>query len=324
LTREVQEDLRAGPAKTIADLRELQRLIFDRRALRIDLTVDPAALDTVRSALAAFVKSVPIQARMQPAESRQMSNKMPIMAHAQKRAGLAGDAFPWYVGFEDPQSVTGSMVFFADFPGYSQVDRKSLLRVLSSKLVSGTGPHTSFMKSREDGLAYDSMITSDPSLKLLWYYGERSSDIPSVIDLVNSIAEQIPGMHDESLLDYALQQTFSVPRSTSTLTERGKGLALDIRDGNEPAKVRRFSQSILKLRSDPNLLSELTRVELESISPLLIKEEFRSQQRAARSLFFFVGPERILSDVEKRLPVPKLLRLYPSDFWIEFPDTSKE
>ena len=245
------------------------------------------------------------------------------MAHAEQRYGSAGDEFPWYVAFEDPQSVTGSMVFFADFPGYDQVDRKSLLQVLSSKLVSGTGPHTSFMKSREDGLAYDSMITSDPSLKLLWYYGERSSDVPSLIGLVNSIAEQIPSFHDESLIDYALQQTFSVPRSMSTLTERGRGLARDIRDGNEPEKVRRFSQSVLKLRKDPDLLSELTRVGLDSISPLLIKEEFRSQQHKARSLFFFVGPERILSDVEKRLPVGKLLRLYPSDFWIEFPSTSE-
>ena len=324
LTLEVQEDLRTGPAKTIDAIRELQRLVVDRGALRIDFTADQAAFDEVQPALVDFVKSIPVEAHMQQASSHRMETKWPILAHAEKRYGLSGDDFPWYVGLADPQSVTGSMVFYADFPGYSQLDRKSLLQVLSSKLASGTGPHTSFMKSREDGLAYDSSITSDPSLKLIWYYAERSSDISSLIDLVNSTVEKIPSLRDEFLIDYALQQTFSVPRSMSTFSERGRGLAKDIVDGNEPEKVRRFSQAVLKLREGPNLLSELTQAGLDSISPVLIKEEFKSPQQKARSLFFFVGPERLLSDAEKRLPIPKLLRLYPSDFWIDFSDESNQ
>jgi hypothetical protein len=171
-------------------------------------------------------------------------------------------------------------------------------------------------------LAYDSLITSDPSLKLLWYYGDRSSDIASLAELVNSVAEKIPGLHDEFLIDYALQQTFSVPRSMSTFSDRGKSLAQDIRDGNGPETVRRFSEAILKMRHDPDLLSELTSVGVDSISPLLIKPEFTASQRKARSLFFFVGPDRILSDTEKRLRIPKLLRLYTSDFWIDSQDNS--
>jgi len=228
------------------------------------------------------------------------------------------------VGFSDPHAETGSMVFYADFPGYGQTDRKSLLQVLSSKLVSGTGPHTSFMKSREDGLAYDSSITSDPSLKLIWYYGERSPDPASLVELVNSIAQSIASLHDGFLIDYALQQTFSAPRSMSTFSERGRGLARDIRDGNEQEKVRQFSQAILRLRKDPALLSDLTHFALTAISPVLLQKEFKRQQAKARSLFFFVGPERILSEAEKRLPVPRLLRLYPSDFWIESSGSSEQ
>jgi Zn-dependent M16 (insulinase) family peptidase len=323
LTKEVQEDLRAGPSKTITDLRELQRLIFDRRALRIDLTLDPTALNAVRSNLQDFVKSIPVGSAVQETTAQSLSPKFPLMARAERRYGLSGDDFPWYVAFEDPRSVTGSMVFFADFPGYEQLDRQSLLQVLASKLESGTGPHTSFAKSREDGLAYDSLITSDPSLKLLWYYGDRSSDIASLVDLVNSVSEKIPGLHDEFLIDYALQQTFSIPRSMSTFSERGKSLAQDIRDGNGPERVRRFSKAILKMRHDPNLLPELTSVGVDSISPLLIKPEFTPSQRKARSLFFFVGPDRILSDAEKRLRIPKLLRLYTSDFWVDSPGNSQ-
>jgi Zn-dependent M16 (insulinase) family peptidase len=318
LTLEVQEDLRAGPAKAMGEIRELQRLVFDREALRIDLTLDEAAVEDVRPSLLAFLRALPVGVRNPQGDLAQTRTNEPILGRAEKRYGLSGDDFPWYVGLNDPQAETGSMVFYADFPGYGQLDRKSLLQVLSSKLVSGTGPHTSFMKSREDGLAYDSSITSDPSLKLIWYYGERSPDPSALLGLVNSIAENITGLSDGFLVDYALQQTFAVPRLMSTFSERGRGLAQDIRDGNDPETVRRFSQGILQLRKDPELLSELTRAGLNSINPVLAEAEFKSQQRKARSLFFFVGPERILSETEKRLPAPRLLRLYPSDFWIDF------
>jgi len=324
LTRETQEDLRMGPATAMAEIRDLQRLVFQQKALSIDLTLDQAALPDVRLALADFVQSLPAESHNEHAGSSFAASNAPIMKHAEKRYGLSGDDFPRFVGFEDPQGVTGNMVFYADFPGYSQLDRRSLLRVLSSKLVSGKGPHTSFMKSREDGLAYDSSITSDPSLKLIWYYGARSSDPSSLVGMVNSIAESVSGLNDEFLIDYALQQTFALPRSMSTFSERGKGLARDIRDGNDPETVRRFSQAVLQLRKDPNLLSELARASLDSISPVLVKKEFKSQQREARSLFFFVGPDRILSDIEKRLAVPGFLRLYPSDFWMEFPSNLEQ
>lgn len=323
LTKEVQQDLRAGPAQTIADLRALQRLIFDRRALRIDLTLDPTALNAVRSSLQDFLKSIPIGSAIRETSAQSLSQNFPLMARVERRYGLSGGDFPWYVAFEDPRTMTGSMVFFADFPGYEQLDRQSLLQILASKLISGTGPHTSFAKSREDGLAYDSLITSDPSLKLLWYYGDRSSDIAALVELVNSVADKLPGLHDESLIDYVLQQTFSIPRSMSTFSERGKGLAQDIRDGNGPEILRRFSEAILTVRHDPNLLSELTSVGVDSISPLLIKPEFTASQRKAKSLFFFVGPDPILTDAEKRLHIPNFLRLYISDFWIDFASNSQ-
>src|SRR5260370_16369241 len=105
--------------------------------------------------------------------------------------------FPWYVGIDDRRDTTASMVFYADFPGYSQLDHKSLLQVLSSKLVSGSGPHTLYTKIEEDGLAYGSSISSDPSLRLLQYYAGRSPDIPSLIILVNAISSKISQLHND-------------------------------------------------------------------------------------------------------------------------------
>jgi Zn-dependent M16 (insulinase) family peptidase len=314
---EVQGDLKTGPDKTISDLRELQKIVLSRRALTIDLTLDGANFEEIKPMLAKFLESIPNNLYQEPVTEGN-SEKYPLMENVRSRNNLNSAGFPWYVGLDDPRNTTASVIFYADFPGYSHLDRKSLLQVLSSKLVSGSGPHSFFMKAEEDGLAYGSSVSSDPSLRLLRYYAGRSPDIASLIDLVNSIATTIPQLQDEALIDYAMQGTFSPPRSMLTFTERGRAIAKDIRDGNDPAQTRRFSEAILKLRSEPNLLSELTKTAMDSMCPVLVRKGCARQQQEARSLFFFVGPERLLADAENRLPVPKLLRLYPSDFWVDF------
>lgn len=324
LALEVQEDLKTGPDKTIADLRELQRIMVNRQALNIDLTLDGSKLEEIRPALAKFLQSIPDHVYVEPMTSYKTSERAPLMDNVRRRYRLGETDFPWYVGLNDSGSTSASMVFYADFPGYSQLDHKSLLQVLSSKLVSGSGPHTLYMKVEEDGLAYGSSISSEPNLKRLQYYAGRSPDIAALIDLVNSIAAGIPQLQDEFLIDYALQRTFPLPRSMSTFTERGRGIAKDIRDGNGPEQVRRFSQALLKLRGEPNLLSELTNSAMDSICPVLVKNACTSQQRKARSLFFFIGPERLLADAEKKVRMPKLLRLYPSDFWIDYSGDSNQ
>jgi hypothetical protein len=239
------------------------------------------------------------------------------MRTIEKRVGASGDSFPWYVGLEDAHSVTGGVVFSADFLGYTQLDRQSLITFLASKLASGTGPHTFFMKTIENGLAYSNSIGSDPRNMLLMYYADRVPDIASLVQFVNSVAASIPNLNDASLLDYTLQKAFPFQRSMSAFADRGKNLSHDIYDGNELAKVRRFSEAILKLRDDPGLMSEVTRSGLPSIGPVLLKPEFRNAQRSHRSVFFLVGPERLLAEAEKRLAIPRLLRLYPCDFWMD-------
>ncbi|MGB9122122.1 MAG: hypothetical protein WCE73_15985 [Candidatus Angelobacter sp.] len=317
LTVEIQEDLKMGPDRAISDLKELQKIVLNRQALNMDLTLGRGNLEEIRPMLVRFLESVPDNAYPGPVTEVD-SGRAPFMENLRRRNNLGSTGFPWYVGLDDPTSTTANVMFYADFPGYSHLDHNSLLQVLSSKLVSGSGPHSVFMKAEEDGLAYASSISSDSSLRLLRYFASRSPDVGSLIELVNSIVTTIPQFEDDSLIDYALEGIFSPPRSMLTFTERGKAIAKDIRDGNDPAQVRRFSQAILRLRGEPNLLSELTKTALAAMCPVLIRQECEPQQREARSLFFFVGPERLLADAENRLPIPKLLRLYPSDFWLDF------
>jgi hypothetical protein len=159
-------------------------------------------------------------------------------------------------------------------------------------------------------------------VKRIWYYADRSPDLPSLLKFLNETAETVGGLHDPSLVDYAFSYTFTFSRSGATFSERGKAAAQDIRDGNEPDKIRQFSEAVLKLRKKPDLLSELTHHGLTAICGVLVSDDCKQQQQLSKSLFFFVGSEQVLSDIEKRLAMPKLFKLYPSDFWLDFPNDS--
>jgi Zn-dependent M16 (insulinase) family peptidase len=319
LSSEVLEDLRNGPDITIEELREVLRLVIDRRALHIDLTANESIEAQAGSALSDFLESLPTRERWELGYPVPGAAKSPISKTIEKRYKLPGSVdFPWYLGFEDPETSTTSMFFVADYPGYTDLDRNSVLQVLSSKMVSGSGPHTPYMKIEEDGLAYGAGITSDQGRGTISYYADRSPDVPSLLELVNSLATALRKNHDPALIDYALQKSFPLPRSMATFSERGRGIASDIRDGNDPEKIRRFSLAILSLRKDPKLLTELDEVLLDSISPVLVKDEFKKQQRKKRSVFFFAGPEERLSDAEAKLNIAGLYRIFVSDFWIDF------
>jgi hypothetical protein len=89
----------------------------------------------------------------------------------------------------------------------------------------------------------------------------------------------------------------------------------DLRDGNTPDRVRGFYQALMKERNQPNLASEVIAAGKNSLCGVLLEETCAVQQKGDHSVFFFVSSEKILSDVEKRLPI-KLLKIWPSDYWL--------
>jgi hypothetical protein len=318
LTLEVQEDLRTGPEKTINELRELQYLVINRRALNLDLLLSPSALRAVTPDLTEFLNSIPD--RPLPSEdglAKAQTSGHPIIDKLVQEQGLNDQQFPWYLGLVAPDELTGNAIFYADFINYSQLDRDSLLRLLSVALLSGQGPDSLYMKSREAGLAYVLLMRADPARGLLGYYADRSLDLPSLVSSMKSEVEGISNLQDPYLVDYALRQMFSLPRSIYTFSIRERALAQEVRDGNTPEKVRRFYEALLRLRTDSNLLSELKGASSKSLCGILLEERCKAEQKADHSIFFFVASEKILSDAEKRAPIPKLLRIWPSDYWID-------
>ena len=315
LALEVSQDLRTGMKKTIEDLRVLQNIVLDRDSLKVDLMTSRSELAEVQSDLAHFLQSMPNSPFPRSVPSDPGPSIHPLVAKLRARYPSFEDKSPWNIGFVNPDNPVGGVVFYADFPGYAQVDRKSLVDELASKLFAGQGPQTFFAKTLERGLAYDNGIASDTRWRVVWYSATRSSDIPSLIALVNATASKLV-MDEPSLVDYALSQTFTFSREMNTFSERARDSAQDVRDRNDPEKIRRFSRAILRLRDDGGLPRELFDSRITAICGVLLRDECKERQRAGRSLFFFVGSEKVLADAEKRLSIPTLFLLWPSDYWL--------
>ncbi|HEY6250426.1 MAG TPA: hypothetical protein VI685_10735 [Candidatus Angelobacter sp.] len=316
LSSEVQDDLRIGASKTIDELRDLQRLVINRRLLNVDLTLSEAVLPQVRSELQALLTSIPDTPIREKESSQETGGEILGKLEAVEFHARSGQ-YPHYVGVVSPGTVAGNAYIYADFPGYDQFDRHSLITVLADGLLGGEGPHSLYTNNSRRGLAYGTGIVSEPTLKRIYYYASRSPDITAAIRLFNSLAQELPSSNDVSLVDNALRQAFFIPRTVLTPSQRGRAIALDIRDGVPPEVARRFYQSLLKLRLEPALLAEVTHAALGSLSPLLMNQGYRSQQEAARSLFFFAGPEKTLDDVQKQFDLRGFIKLWPSDFWTD-------
>lgn len=314
LTNEVQEDLKTGPKQTIQDLKDLQRLVIVRSALHLDMNLNQATLNEIKPDLLKFLGSIPVGERGQESGSEQGG---PIVAKLRQRYPEFQGVFPYYVGFVNLEGVNGNTIFTARFPGYEDLDHASLLRSLSSRVRAGGGPQSLYMKTWEAGLAYGNGIRPLPARKMLYYYADRSPSISALVQLVNSLYDKLGELGNDSLADYVLSQTFAYSRSMLTFTERARSMAADLRDGIKPEQIRRYAEAVLKLRSEPNFLMDLMKAAPDAADLVLLKPGEEQQQKAAQTIFFMIGPESMLAQTEQQLSIPRLLRLWPSDYWIQ-------
>jgi len=321
LTSEVQEDLQAGPQKVIEDLKNLQQIVLNRRALHVDLTLSRPQLAEIEPDLSIFVNDLSSSTEPTPEEESTIvsanSALSPVLSKLRERYHQSLEGPPFFIGLVNPNRLDGSLVFYTAFPSYSDIDRPSLVRVLASKIFSGRGPQGFFMKTSEAGLAYDNGIASDPHWKVVWYTADRVPDIAALLKLINATASTAGGPNDPHMIDHALSRTFTFSRIALSFSDRGKALAQDIRDGDDPATIRRFSQSILELSKQTGLSAELSSAALSSICGVLVREDCKTQHEAGNSVFFFVGSEKVLTSAKQAVPIPQLVLVWPSDYWVQ-------
>jgi Zn-dependent M16 (insulinase) family peptidase len=190
------------------------------------------------------------------------------------------------------------------------------LDFLGSKLYSGGGAHSIFMKTWAAGLAYSNGLRSNPSTGRLTYYAERVPKLPQtlgfVIDELKSAKEQ------PELVEYAIAQSFGEIRSASSYEERAEAIAADLADGLTPDVVRNFRQNILRLRNLKNLSSTIFE-RMKRVYANVLPGFEKSYREDA--IYFVIGPESQLKEYEQYLQSvygkqTTLYRLYPRDFWL--------
>src|SRR6185369_7562538 len=103
--------------------------------------------------------------------------------------------------------------------------------------------------------AYSNGLRASVGAGPMSYYAERTPELPQTVRLV--VVELKCAPRDTSRADYALAQVFGEFRSAGTYEARAEGMAADLADNQPPDQVRKFRQSILELRKDPDLGAKL-------------------------------------------------------------------
>jgi hypothetical protein len=223
---------------------------------------------------------------------------------------------PVYVGLMAPNMSGGVMMNSARLTDYSETSREAILNFLASKLYTGGGAHSVFNKTIGAGLAYSNGIGSSPASGLMYYYAERTPELPQTLKF--AIGEVKRPMSDP-LAEYVIALTFS-SRASSPYEVRGEAMAANIADGITPEVVSRFRRAILEARKIPDLSAQLYQRKDNVHERVFPGYGMKGKDIAGRN-FFVIGAEKQMTAYEAYLKSvegadTQLYRLYPRDFWL--------
>ncbi|MBV9496634.1 MAG: hypothetical protein JOZ54_20485 [Acidobacteria bacterium] len=313
LCNEMRDDLMTPPADALAALDAVRKTVLhagNARMFLVGSTANQKALEPKVNALAASLSSEPV-ARQSHGTARLIDDRL--------RARDASATKPVHVGLLAPNMKGGVIstsvpsVAYADFG-----DKEKQLDYLASRLHAGYGAHGIFLKTIGAGLAYSNGLRASVSTGRMGYYAERTPELPQTVRFVVNELKTAP--RDTSLGDYAVAQIFNEFRSAATYENRAEGMAADLADGQTPDQVRKFRESILELRKDPELGAKLfDRKDAVYARFIPGYDPNVKASSIADGVFMVIGPDRQLDLYSEYLkagdPDAKLYKLYPRDFW---------
>jgi Zn-dependent M16 (insulinase) family peptidase len=227
---------------------------------------------------------------------------------------------PTYVGLVAPNMKGGVILTSVPTVTYADAAAKDQqVDYLASRLFAGYGAHAIFLKTLAAGLAYSNGIRGSVSGGRSGYYAERTPEIPQTVKFV---VDTIRGSERNPLLaDYAVAQVFGETRAAGTYESRAEAMANDLADGQTPAQVRAFRESILTLRQDPALADKMFARKDAVYGKFLPGYGSVKGKDVAGAVYFTIGPDKQLDAWEAYLKntdgaETRLVRLYPRDFWM--------
>jgi Zn-dependent M16 (insulinase) family peptidase len=311
LSVEVVADLQVGHVRVIQEIRELQALILNRARLRLWLVGDSRVLQQAHMHVAALVQSFPHT----EVDVASAAGTPVVWHHLRARDPHLTMGYPAYVGYVHEGSVTGSIIVTAKGPRYGDDDSRSAVEVLAGKLLAGTAPHTWYKQTWDAGLAYGNGLDVRPRDGTLLYYADRCPSVRATLSFVRSLAQEVSRLAAPPYVDYALAQTFAFSRAALSASARAEGLAIDLAEGVTPEQMRGFSQTLLHLRQDAQLVDRLREALPQVVAKVTLGQGSLDLKSAAQSLFFIIAPDQQLRELDGS--GERWVRVWPSDFWLE-------
>ena len=226
---------------------------------------------------------------------------------------------PVHVGLFSPNKPGGVIITGVPSAHYSDFgDKEKQLDFLASRLHAGYGAHGIFLKTIGAGLAYSNGLRGAVVSGRAGYYAERTPELPQTVKFVINELKTSPRM--TNLGDYAIAQVFGSAenRAPSSYEARAEGIAADLADNQPPDMVRKFRQSILELRKDPNLGATLfdrkDRVYGRFLPGYNVKVS-----TVPDATYFVIGPDKQLdawAAYLKEVGEAPLFKLYGRDYWM--------
>ena len=312
----MRDDLMTPPAQALAGLEALRTGLLRRGGARMFLVSSSAIQKDLAPSIDALANS--LQEGGPPARQAAGTAAVPII-DARLRARDASATNPVYVGLIAPNMKGG--VIITSVPGAhfaDSGDTKKQLDYLASRLHAGYGAHGIFLKTLANGLAYSNGLRASVQSGRIGYYAERTPEIPQTVKFVVDTLKSAE--RDPSLADYTIAQVFGENRAAATYENRAENMAADLADNQPPDQVRKFRQSILELRKDPELGNKLFDRKDEVYGRLLPGYNVKGKE-VAGAMYFTIGPDKQQDAWEAYLrgaegAETKLYRLYARDFWM--------
>ncbi len=308
---DIRDDLARPPVEALEALDRVRRHILHNGNARMFMAASNATQTALQAPIAGLIGA------LDPAPVSPVMIKGQNLVEARLRQRGAITERPAFVGLLAPNMNGGVIITSVDGTSYADFgDREKQLDFLASRLFAGAGAHGIFLKTIGAGLAYSNGLRGSVSAGRTGYYAERTPELPQTVRFV--VGELRGAQRDPSLADYTIAQAFGELRGAAAYETRAEAMAADLADGQTPEQVRKFRQSILTLRKDPNLGNALFDRKDRVYSGVLPGYDGASWKPAPDGVYFVIGPDKQLDAYERYLTTfgGALVRLYPRDFWM--------
>ncbi|HEY0157991.1 MAG TPA: hypothetical protein VGF28_11955 [Thermoanaerobaculia bacterium] len=307
LVNAIHADLMTPPATALEQLDGLRRRLLRRGGARMWVVGSTAMQQTLAPSIESLAGS------LEEGAAATRATGTTRLVDARLRARDASAENPLHVGLLAPNMKGGVIItsvpslHYADFAAKEQQ-----LDYLSSRLFAGAGAHGVFLKTIAAGLAYSNGIRGSVQGARVGYYAERTPEIPQTVKFV--IGAIKTAERNPKLADYTIAQVFGENRASGTYEMRAEAMAMDLADNQPPEQVRKFRESILELRKDPQLGEKLFDRK-DKVASRILPGYDPDAPVVPGSVFYAIGPDKQLDAWERYLK-KKLYRLYPRDYWI--------